>query len=392
MTTTPPTGSEQGLSGPLAGVVVLDLSRVLAGPYATMLLSDLGATVIKVESPQGDETRTWRPPERDGESTYFQSVNRNKQSIALDLGDEQDRETLEALLVRADVLVENFKPGGLARFGLDYPTLSEKYPGLIYASLSGFGHEGPGAKLPGYDVLAQGASGLMHVTGSPDGEPTKAGVAVVDVISGLHLYGAVLAALYERASSGKGQHLTANLMLSMLSGLVNQTSAAANTGNSPRRMGNEHPSLFPYGPFRTADGEIIIACGNNGQFARLCTALGCPEAAEDSRWQTMAGRNEHRDPLRDLLEEKLGQQSSEHWSAALREVGVPSAPINDVVGGLDFARQLGMEPTVELTREDGTSAASVAHPVKWSRSEVSYRSAPPRLDENREQILRWLQV
>ncbi|GGE78360.1 CaiB/BaiF CoA transferase family protein [Nesterenkonia cremea] len=391
MTTTPPTGSEQGHSGPLAGVVVLDLSRVLAGPYATMLLSDLGATVIKVESPQGDETRTWRPPERDGESTYFQSVNRNKHSIALDLGDEQDRETLEALLVRADVLVENFKPGGLARFGLDYPTLSQKYPGLIYASLSGFGHEGPGAKLPGYDVLAQGASGLMHVTGSPDGEPTKAGVAVVDVISGLHLYGAVLAALYERTSSGKGQHLTANLMLSMLSGLVNQTSAAANTGISPRRMGNEHPSLFPYGPFRTADGEIIIACGNNGQFARLCTVLGCPEAAEDSRWESMAGRNEHRDALRELLEEKLVQQSSEHWSAALREVGVPSAPINDVVGGLDFARQLGMEPTVELTREDGTSAASVAHPVKWSRSEISYRSAPPRLDENREQILRWLQ-
>ncbi|WP_300342779.1 CoA transferase [Nesterenkonia sp.] len=376
------------VTGPLAGVVVLDLSRVLAGPYATMLLADLGATVIKVESPQGDETRTWRPPERDGESTYFQSVNRNKASIALDLA--EDGEILQQLVARADVLVENFKPGGLERFGLDYATLSARHPELIYASLSGFGHQGPGAALPGYDVLVQGASGLMHVTGDPEGEPTKAGVAVVDVISGLHLYGAVLAALYERSRSGRGQHLQGSLMLSMLSGLVNQTSAAANTGISPARMGNEHPSLFPYGPFPTAEGTLIIACGNNAQFARLCQVLGCPEAAEDPRWQTMAGRNEHRGPLRELLEQRLSRHSSEHWSQALREASVPSAPINDVVASLDFARQLGLEPTVELTRDDGSSSASIAHPVQWSRSEVSYRTAPPRLDEHREQILDWL--
>lgn len=377
-------------TGPLDGIVVLDLSRVLAGPYATMLLADLGATVIKVESQQGDETRTWRPPERDGESTYFQSVNRNKWSIALDLAAEQDSETVERLLGRADVLVENFKPGGLARFGLDYESVSARFPQLVYASLSGFGFEGPGAALPGYDVLVQGASGLMHVTGDAAGEPMKAGVAVCDVIAGLHLQGAVLAALHERSRSGQGQHVKANLMSSMLSGLVNQTSAAVNTGVSPQRMGNEHPSLYPYGPFATADGQLMIACGNDAQFTRLCTALGCPEAAEDPRWTDMSGRNTNRSQLREVLEQQLRREGTQHWSAALREAGVPSAPINDVVESLDYAEDLGLQPRVTLEREDGTASSSIAHPVQWSRSTVSYRSAPPRVDEHRDQILSWL--
>lgn len=376
--------------GPLDNVVVLDLSRVLAGPYATMLLGDLGATIIKVESPQGDETRTWRPPERDGESTYFQSVNRNKWSIALDLAEPADFHIVEQLLERADVLVENFKPGSLARFGLDYESVSRRFPELIYASLSGFGFEGPGAALPGYDVLVQGASGLMHVTGQPDGEPTKAGVAVCDVITGLHLQSAVLAALYERSRSGQGQHLKANLMSSMLSGLVNQTSAAINTGQSPQRLGNEHPSLFPYGPFNTGDGQLMIACGNTAQFERLCKALDCPEAAEDPRWTTMSGRNAHRTELREVLEGRLSGQSTQHWADALRRAGVPSAPINDVVESLQYAEGLGLRPRVTLEREDGTSSSSIAHPVQWSRSAVSYRSAPPRVDEHRDKVLSWL--
>lgn len=380
----------QGAAGPLAGVVVLDLSRVLAGPYATMLLADLGATVIKVESAAGDETRTWRPPERDGESTYFASVNRNKWSIALDLSSPEDRETVEQILAKADVLVENFKPGGLRRFGLDFESLQSRYPGLIYASLSGFGDEGKGAALPGYDVLVQGASGLMHVTGEAEGGPTKAGVAVCDVIAGLHLQSAVLAALHERTGSGLGQHLKVNLLSSMLSGLVNQTSAAANTGVSPRRMGNEHPSLFPYGPFGTADGQLMIACGNDRQFARLCTVLGCAEAAEDQRWSTMSGRNEHRDALRAVLEDRLCAGTTEHWTAALQEAGVPCAPINDVVDSLDYAEQLGLQPRVAMQRSDGAELTTIAHPVKWSRSSVSYRSAPPQLDEHRQQILEWL--
>lgn len=377
-------------AGPLAGVVVLDLSRVLAGPYATMLLADLGATVIKVESPHGDETRTWRPPESDGHSTYFQSVNRNKWSIALDLSDPEDRETAERILARSDVLVENFKPDGLTRFELDFSSVHSRYPAVIYASLSGFGDEGPGAALPGYDVLVQGASGLMHVTGEAEGGPTKAGVAVCDVIAGLHLQGAVLAALYERARSGEGQHVKADLLSSMLSGLVNQTSAAANTGVSPRRMGNEHPSLFPYGPFATGDGQMMIACGNNGQFARLCTALGCPEAATDPRWTQMAGRNEHRHQLRRLLEACLTSQTTDYWTAALQKAGVPCAPINDVAQSLDYAERLGLAPRISLTRADGTESASIAHPVKWSRSRVSYRNAPPQLDEHRHHILSWL--
>ena len=379
-------------AGPLEGVVVLDLSRVLAGPYATMLLADLGATVIKVESPQGDETRTWRPPERDGESTYFQSVNRNKRSIALDLGAPADMEIVDELLGRADILVENFKPGGLTRFELDYESVQARFPQLIYASLSGFGFEGPGAALPGYDVLVQGASGLMHVTGESDGEPMKAGVAVADVIAGLHMQGAVLAALHERRQSGEGQHIRANLMSSMLSGLVNQTSAAMNTGVAPQRMGNEHPSLFPYGPFATADGPIMIACGNNAQFTRLCRAVGCPEAAEDPRWESMSGRNANRSELRQLLEQHLRQEDPRHWSAVLRDAGVPCAPINDVVESLAYAEELGLQPRVTLEREDGTASSSIAHPVQWSRSTVNYHSAPPRIDEHRQWVLDWLEA
>lgn len=378
--------------GPLAGVVVLDLSRVLAGPYATMLLADMGATVIKVEAPQGDETRTWRPPESDGESTYFQSVNRNKQSIALDLAEDEDRRILDRLLEKSDVLVENFKPGGLARFGLDYDTVKDEHPGLIYASLSGFGATGPGAALPGYDVLVQGASGLMHITGDSDGEPTKAGVAVCDVIAGLHLHGGIITALYERSRSGAGQHLRVNLLSSMLSGLVNQTSAAANTGQSPHRMGNEHPSLFPYGPFRTADDPIMIACGNNGQFARLCTTLGCPEAAEDPRWAEMRGRNTHRDQLREVLEQHLSSHGADHWTQALRHSQVPCAPINDVSQSLNYAEALGLEVRVPLNRSDGTVSTSIAHPVQWSRSQAHYSSPAPRLNEHHAQVLEWLET
>lgn len=378
--------------GPLSGIVVLDLSRVLAGPYATMLLADLGATVIKIESADGDETRTWRPPQRDGESTYFQSVNRNKYSLAAHLDDPAERTIVDQILARADVLVENFKPGSLAKFGLDYPTVSARFPELVYASLTGFGDTGPGASLPGYDVLAQGASGLMHVTGAAEADPTKTGVAVCDVIAGLHLHSAILAALYERQYSGQGQWVRGNLMSSILSGLVNQTSAAANTGSSPQRMGNEHPSLFPYGPFHTASGHIMIACGNSSQFQRLCSVLGCPEAAGDPRWQDMAGRNAERDALRVVLESRLADYGTDHWMAALRDAGVPCAPINDVVTGLDYARDLGLDPTVTLRRRDGSASTSVTHPVQWSRSSVSYHRAPPRLDQDRELILDWLRL
>lgn len=389
-------------AGPLAGVVVVDLSRVLAGPYATMLLADLGAEVIKVESPAGDETRSWRPPVHADESTYFQAVNRNKRSIALDFHDPEDLALTRRLISQADVVVENFKPGGLARFGLDAETLTAEHPHLVWASLTGFGHEGEGARLPGYDVLVQAASGLMHVTGAPDGEATKAGVAVFDVVAGLHLYGAVLAALLERERSGAGQIVRTNLLSAALSGLVNQSGAAAMTGTSPRRMGNEHPSLFPYGPLATADLPLVVATGNDRQFSALCGVLGVPEAADDPRWATMAGRTADRDALRETLEAALSTRAADEWAPLLTDAGVPCAPILDMVQGLDFAESLGLAPRVCTKTDDGVASAgargdghtavSVANPVSWSRSAVRYDLPAPALDEHHDAVLGWLEA
>src|SRR3712207_6066607 len=244
--------------GPLAGLLVADFSRVLAGPYATMLLADLGAEVVKVESPAGDDTRSWAPPVRDGVSTYYLGVNRNKRSIALDLTDDDDAAAARELARRADVLVENFKPGGLARFGLDYATVAEGNPGIVYASISGFGSGPEGRKLPGYDLIVQAISGLMSLTGDPDGDPYRAGVAVFDVMAGLHATIGVLSALNLRRETGRGQHVEVNLLSSALSGLVNQTSAYVAGDVVPFRMGNSHPSLFPYEPLPCSDGDLIV--------------------------------------------------------------------------------------------------------------------------------------
>jgi crotonobetainyl-CoA:carnitine CoA-transferase CaiB-like acyl-CoA transferase len=401
----PGTSATEAPGGPLAGVVVVDLSRVLAGPYATMLLADLGAEVIKVESPGGDETRSWRPPVHEGESTYFQSVNRNKRSIILDFRDSQDLVLARRLIARADVVVENFKPGALVRFGLDAETLTGDHPRLVWASLTGFGHEGQGARMPGYDVLVQAASGLMHVTGNQHGEATKAGVAVFDVVAGLHLYGAVLAALLEREQSGKGQIVRTNLLSAALSGLVNQSGSAAMTGASPRRMGNDHPSLFPYGPLATADVPLVVATGNDHQFKALCTVLEVPEAAEDPRWSTMQGRTTGREVLRTTLEDALQRRSAAEWEPLLTEAGVPCAPILDLVQGLDFAESLGLAPRVRAgtsaspangtacaseASSDVLSGVSVANPVSWSRSSVRYDLPAPNLDQHREDVLAWL--
>src|SRR3712207_5055554 len=263
--------------GPLAGLLVADFSRILAGPYATMLLADLGAEVVKVEGPRGDDTRTWQPPVRDGVSTYYLGVNRGKRSVALDLEDADDRAAAQELARRADILIENFRPGGLARFGLDHATVSATNPGVVYASISGFGSGPGGAALPGYDLLVQAISGLMSLTGDPDGEPHRAGVAVFDVMDGLHAPIGVLAQLERRSETGRGQHVEVNLLSSALSGLVNQTSAFVAGGVVPHRMGNSHPSLFPYEPLPCRSEELIVTAGNDGQFGRLCEVLGVPE-------------------------------------------------------------------------------------------------------------------
>ena len=366
-----------------------DFSRVLAGPYATMLMADLGANVIKVESPGGDDTRSWMPPlTEDGVSTYFLSINRNKRSVALDLKDDGDRVLAQELARRADVFVQNFKPGGLARFGLDYDSVSAVNPSVIYASISGFG-SGGGQNLPGYDLMVQAMSGLMSLTGDPDGPPFRAGISAFDVIAGLHTTIAVLAALNHRNATGEGQHLDASLMASAMSGMVNQTSAYVAGGVVPFRMGNSHPSLFPYEPLPTGDGELIVTAGNDAQFRKLCEVIGSPELASDPRFSTNPGRTANRAELRPLLAEKLAVKSAGEWFDQLIAVGVPCGPINTVDKGIAFAEKIGLEPVVTAGTGD-RARPTVRHPVTFSKTPASYPLAPPELNEHGDEIRAWL--
>ena len=356
-----------------------------------MLLADLGADVIKVESPGGDDTRTWQPPVRDGVSTYYLSVNRNKRSIALDLRDEGDLTAAHELARRADVFVENFKPGGLARFGLDYNAVSAGNPGVVYASISGFGSGPKGAALPGYDLIVQAISGLMSVTGDADGEPFRAGVAVFDVISGLHATIGILTALNLRHETGTGQHIEISLLASAMSGLVNQTGAFVAGGVVPFRMGNSHPSLFPYEPLPCADGELVITAGNDLQFRKLAEALGVPELVDDPRFARNEDRTANRDALRPLLVERLRTRSKQEWFRALTAVGVPCGPINTIDQGVAFAAEVGLSPVV-MAGEGAAAMPSVRNPITFSATPPSYRLPPPSLDEHGEEIRRWLGV
>jgi crotonobetainyl-CoA:carnitine CoA-transferase CaiB-like acyl-CoA transferase len=375
--------------GPLTGLLVADFSRVLAGPYCTMLLADLGATVIKVESPHGDDTRAWVPPvTEDGVSTYFLAINRNKKSVALDLKNDHDLALAQELARRADVFVQNFKPGGLVRYGLGYDAVSAVNPAVIYASISGFGTAG-GKHLPGYDLMVQAMSGMMSLTGDPDGPPMRAGISAFDVIAGLHTTIAILAALNHRNATGEGQHLDASLMASAMSGMVNQTSAYVAGGVVPFRMGNSHPSLYPYEPLPTGDGDLIVTAGNDTQFRKLCDAIGAPELPLDPRFATNPGRTANRDALRPLLAEKLAAKSAAEWFDALIAVGVPCGPINTVDKGVAFAEEIGLEPIV--TAGTGERARpTVRHPVTFSKTPASYPLAPPELDEHGAEIRSWL--
>lgn len=388
-TTTPLSPRTGDATGPLAGLVVADFSRILAGPYATMLLADLGADVIKVEGPTGDDTRTWKPPVRDGVSTYYLGINRNKRSIALDLKDPDDLAVARELAGRADVLVENMRPGGMARFGLDYAEVREANPGVVYASISGFGSGPEGARLAGYDLMVQGISGLMSLTGDPDGEAYRAGISVFDVMAGMHATIGILAALDHRHATGEGQHVEVNLLSSALSGLVNQSSAAVAGDVTPYRMGNAHPSLFPYEPLPTADGAIIVIAGNNGQFATLCDVLGIPEVADDPRFAGNEDRTARREELRPLLVEALQAATTDEWFARFRERGLPGGPVNTVPEGVAFAEEIGLDPVVEVGA-DGHRLPSVRNPIGLSATPPSYRHAPPDLDEHGEELRAWL--
>jgi crotonobetainyl-CoA:carnitine CoA-transferase CaiB-like acyl-CoA transferase len=375
------------VTGPLEGLVVADFSRVLAGPFATMLLGDLGADVIKVEHPGGgDETRAWGPPFAHGHSTYYLAVNRNKRSVALDLKDEHGRRAARALAGRADVLVENFKAGSMERLGLGYEELARDNPGLVWCSISGFGR-GAGAALPGYDFLVQAMSGLMSITGPGGGEPTKVGVALVDVLTGLYAFGGVLAALHERDRTGRGQRVEVSLLGSALASLVNQASSYLCTGRPPRAMGNRHPSITPYETLTTADRPLVVAVGNDGQFARLCRVLGVPELAADPRFATNAARVDNRDALAALLERALAARGAAEWVTALGEAGVACGLVNDVGEAFALAEQLGLDPVA-----DAGGVPQVADPIGLSATPASYRLAPPALGEHTAEVLRWLGV
>jgi crotonobetainyl-CoA:carnitine CoA-transferase CaiB-like acyl-CoA transferase len=376
-------------SGPLSGLLVADFSRVLAGPYCTMLLGDLGAEVIKVESPAGDDTRRWAPPvTSDGVSTYYLSINRNKRSVALDLGEPADLAAARELARRADVFVENFKPGGLVRFGLDYESVRQGNAGIVYASISGFG-SGGGKNLPGYDLMVQAMSGMMSLTGDAAGPPYRAGVAVFDVMAGLHTAIAILAALNHRTATGQGQHVQASLLASALSGMVNQSTAYAAAGVVPFRMGNAHPSLFPYEPLPTAEGELILIAGNDAQFRKVCEVLGVPDLANDSRFSRNEDRTANRDQLRELLVARLASRSAADWFGELIAAGVPCGPINTIDQGIAFAAEIGLDPVV--TAGSGSHGRpAIRHPVSYSATPPRYDLPPPDLDEHGSEIRAWL--
>jgi len=376
--------------GPLSGVLVADFSRILAGPYATMLLADLGADVIKVEGPGGDDTRSWMPPVREGTSTYYLGINRGKRSIALDLRNEEDAAAARELARRADVLIENFKPGGLTKYGLDYVAVRSGNPGVVYASISGFG-TGAGRDVPGYDLMVQAVSGLMSLTGDPDGPPYRAGISVFDVMAGNHAVIGILAALRHRDATGSGQLVEVNLLSSALTGLVNHSSAYAAGGVVPYRMGNAHPSVFPYEPLPTADNDLIVAAANDGQFRRLCEVLGVPELAEDARFARNADRTERREELRPLLVEQLTKRGADEWFDLLVAAGVPCGPINTIDGGFAMAERFGLEPVVEVG-EGERAVPTTRNPIRFSETPAVYRLPPPELDEHGTELREWLSV
>jgi crotonobetainyl-CoA:carnitine CoA-transferase CaiB-like acyl-CoA transferase len=353
-----------------------------------MLLGDLGATVIKVESPTGDDTRTWMPPVRDGVSTYYLAINRNKRSVTLDLKNPEDLRLAQELATRADVFIENFKPGGLERFGLDYESAKARNPGVIYASISGFG-TAEGAALPGYDLVVQAISGLMSLTGDPDGPAYRAGISVFDVMAGLHAAIGILTALHHRDRTGEGQHVELSLLASALSGLVNHTSAYVAGGVVPMRMGNAHPSLFPYEPLPTADKDLIVIAGNNGQFRQMCKVLDLPDLPSDPRFANNDDRTRNRELLRPLLVEKLRKKSADVWFHELSEAGVSCGPINTIAGGVNFAREIGLDPVVEVGAGDD-AIPMIRNPITFSATPASYKLPPPALGQDNDAVRAWL--
>ena len=382
--------------GALSGIRVADFSRVLAGPHATMILADLGADVIKIESPEGDGTRQWNPPTNAiGQSTYFAGVNRGKRSVVCDLRTPEGMERARELAATADVVIENFKPGTMDRFGLGYETVAAANPGVVYCSISGFGDEA-GKDLPGYDLLVQAVGGLMSITGQSDadgGEPNKVGVALVDILTGLNSVIGIQAALRARdtegsGSFGAGQHVKVTLLGSLLSALANQASSTLETGVSPTRMGNAHPSIAPYETFHAADQSLALAVGTDGQFARLCEVIGAPELATDERFANNPARVANRVALRSALEAKLSTRPAQEWIDAFTTANIPAGRVNTIGQAFDLAESLGLGTIArtEATAPDGSSQtlSSVALPISLSRTPATYQAPPPNVGEHQD--------
>ncbi|MBP6622156.1 MAG: CoA transferase [Alcaligenes sp.] len=380
---------------PLAGLRVLDLTRVLAGPWCTQNLADLGAEVIKVERPgAGDDTRGWGPPYlRDGhradteDAAYFGAANRNKESIILDIGTAQGADVVRQLVSRCDILVENFKVGGLQKYGLDYESLQAINPALIYCSITGFGQTGPYASRPGYDFMIQGLGGLMSLTGEPGGEPQKAGVAVADVMTGMYATVAVLAAVLERHRSGLGQHLDIALLDCQVAMMANQNMNYLCTGQAPKRPGNAHQNLVPYQVFEASDGHLIVAVGNDAQFRSFAQELGHPEWADNPRFARNSGRVTHREELVPLLARVMLSRTRDNWLLALESAGIPAGPINTMEQVYQDPQVVARGLRLDLPTGQGGQLPSVASPLRLSATPVQYRSAPPRLGEHTREVL-----
>lgn len=373
-------------AGPLDGIVVLDLSRVLAGPYCTMILGDMGADVIKVEHPTGDETRRWGPPFANGESAYYLSVNRNKRSVTLDFDHRDDVELVRRIAARADVLVENFMPGALEKRGLALSGLRATNPRLITLTISGMGATGPDAKTPGYDFIVQAASGLMSITGPAGGEPHKLGVAVVDLTTGMSAANAILAALYAREKTGVGQHIDTSLYETALSWLANVGQAFLITGETPRRYGNAHPTIVPYQTFATADATIALGVGTDAQWLRLCAVLGREDLAADVRFRTNPGRVHHRAELVPELAHTFAQRTAQEWTLRIRAAGIPVSKVQNVGEALTDPQAVAREMVVAVEHPTIGELRVLGMPWKFSGTTASVRRAPPLLGQHTAEV------
>lgn len=384
--------------GALDGVFVLDLSRILAGPTATQLLGDLGATVIKVENPKtrGDDTRGWGPNYVTGTdgaptdlSAYFMSANRNKQSIAVDISTAEGQDIIRQLAARADVVIENYKPDGLVKYGLDHATILKAHPGVVYCSISGFGQTGPNRDQPGYDLMAQGYGGIMSLTGDPEGAPMKVGVGIADVMCGMYATIGILAALRHRDHTGEGQHIDLSLVDAQMAWLINEGCNYLTSGEVPERRGNAHPNIVPYDAFATSDGHVLVAVGNDAQFARFCDAIGAAELGTDARYVTNLGRIQNRDSLIPALRPVLAKLTKDDVLAKLRAVKVPVGPIQNVAEALGSDQALARGTVVQIPRADVADGhiSLLANPLKFSATPVRYDLPPPRFGQDTQAVL-----